>query len=82
MEVCMSLYKESESEAIYLFFDPLSDRYGIMRINKANPKLSEIIKMPDDGSVRLALARGGLVRLIKKALNGEYPQKLGYCPGW
>ncbi len=82
MEVCMILYSENDSEAIYLFGDPGSDRRGIMRIDKANPNSSEIKKMPDDNSVRLALARGAIVRLIKKARNGEYPEKLGYCPGW
>lgn len=82
MEVCMTLYKENESEAIYLFGNPLSERRGIMRINKENPSLSEITKLPDDNSIPFALARGAIVRLIKKARNGEYPEKLGYCPGW
>ncbi len=82
MEVCMILYEENENEAIYLFGETMSDMRGIMRINKANPWISEISEMPDDDSVPFALARGAIVRLIRKALNGEYPQKLGYCPGW
>lgn len=82
MEVCMILYSENDTEAIYLFGDPDSERRGVMRIDKADPGSSEIIKMPDDDSVSFPLARGAIARLIRKARDGDYPEKLGYCPGW
>ena len=82
MEISMILFEETEEEALYLFRYLADEEGGIMRINKLNPIQSEIESMPDDDSVSIALARGALVKLIKRALDGEYPQKLGYCPGW
>ena len=82
MEVTMALYCENEDEVRYLFGDPSSKSRGIMRIDKHDPYESEIITMPDDGSCDMRLAKRAIVKLIKMALDGEYPQKLGYCPGW
>lgn len=82
MLTCMYWYRENENEVIYLFGDPSKERRGIMRIDKNDLLKSEIVKLPDDGSCDERLARHAIVKLIKKARGGEYPEKLEYCPGW
>ncbi len=82
MEVLMSLYKENQNEAIYIFGDSMSERRGVARIDKINPDMSEIVKYPDDGSCSGRIAFKAITKLVSKARNGEYPEKLSYCPGW
>ncbi len=82
MEVLMILDEENEHEAVYHFTITGKANRGIMRISKDDPDSSVIEKYPDEDSITIRISTGAIVKLIRQAREGRYPQREGYCPGW
>lgn len=74
----MNLSKKNNDEVVYNFGSTESCIDGVIRIDINDINKSSIVSMPSDNSVYRNFANKAFGKLLKMALNNEFPERTEY----
>lgn len=72
MWIMMRLQEQDSTAALYRYEEDGATGAGLMRIDKADPMKSSVVKMPEGGNG--GAAGKAILKLIRCARRGEYPE--------